>query len=122
VYKDTTLVIVRGDTKVNKETLKKRVSKLIVDFFDTKSQQLGQKIDLMKLTSDILSLESVKGIRTVNNKENTSFQGISFVSWNPVFEGVDELLVNQTITLPYFKFPYFYRPNALSNKIVILDE
>lgn len=122
IYNDTKLVIVRNNSKTNKETIKKKVKDIITEFFNPLKNDLGQKIDLSDLTTQILSLEFVKGLRTTNTKENTSFQGISFVAWNPVFEGVDETLVTQTTTLPYFKFPYLYRPNGLVSKIEIVDE
>jgi hypothetical protein len=59
-------------------------------------------------------------IQTVNSAENATFNGLSFVTWNPVFEGVDSEFVNQNTTMPFFKFPYFYRPINLINKIEII--
>ncbi len=123
VYNDTKLVVIREkNDKTNKETIKKRVRDVIVDFFYPTNNKLGQVIDLSSLTSTILSLNGVKMIRTHNAKENISFNGISFISWNPVFEGVDIEFVNQNVTLPFFKFPYFYRPNGIINRIEVLDE
>lgn len=122
-YDDTKFVVVRETkNKINKETLKKRVRDLIVDFFDASNNGLGQKLDITSLTTSILSLEGIKSIRTANTKSNSSYNGISFISWNPLYENVDEDFVNQTTTLPFFKFPYFYRPNALINKIEVTDE
>lgn len=122
IYNDTKLVIIRNNLKVNKEIIKKKVRDIIVEFFKPSANVLGQRIDLSALTTQILSLEFVKGVRTVNSNDIGSFQGISFISWNPMFEGVDENIINQTVTLPYFKFPYLYRPNALVNKIEVVDE
>ncbi len=122
-YNDTKLIVVRETkNKINKETLKKRVRDIIVAFFDSSNNQLGQKIDITSLTTSILSLEGVKSIRTVNTKTNATYNGISFISWNPLYSNVDEEFVNQTTTLPFFKFPYFYRPNALITKIEVIDE
>ncbi len=122
-YNDTSLVIVReNNNKINKEILKKQVRDSIVKFFDPNSNKLGQTIDISALTTSILSINGIKSIRTTNKSENISFNGVSFISWNPVFENVDEQFVNQTTTLPFFKFPYFYRPNGLINKIEVIDE
>lgn len=123
VYADTNLVIVREtNNKINKEILKKQVRDAIVNFFDPSSNILGQVIDMSALTTTILTIDGIKSIRTVNKTQNISFNGISFITWNPVFENVDEEFVNQTTTLPFFKFPYFYRPNGLINKIEVIDE
>lgn len=123
ISKDTSIVIVReNNNKISKEILKKQVKEQIIAFFDSSTNKLGQKLDISQLTTNILSLNGIKSIRTQNNVENSTFNGISFVSWNPAFENVDEELVNQTTTLPFFKFPYFYRPNTLINKITVIDE
>lgn len=120
--KDTTkLRIVRNiSNKISKEILKNRVKDAILDFFAPKNNVLGGKIDLSTLTSNILKIEGVDTIRTRNGDEQ--FNGISFVSWNPLYEESDIDYVTQTITLPFFKFPYFYSPESLINKIEVIDE
>lgn len=122
VYDDTQIVIVReSNNKTNKETIKSRVASTIVDYFKPSNNKLGQTVNTSELASNILGITGVKSIKTVNTKNGLSFNGVSFVTWNPMFEGVDISLINQTTTLPFFKFPYFYRPNALINKIVVID-
>ena len=120
VYLTSKLEIVRtSNSKINKENLKKRIINIILDFFNPLNNSLGQRIDLSSLTSSILGLEGVDTIRTRNGNE--IFNGISFISWNPVYEGVDEEIVTQTTTLPFFKFPYVYRPQTIGDRILILD-
>ena len=123
VYKDTKLVITREkNNKVSKETLKKNVLSEIVNYFSSTNMSLGQKIDMSTIMSNILSISGVKSLKTINTKENVTFNGLSLISWNPIFENVDEELINQTVTLPFFKFPYLYRPESLINRIEIIDE
>jgi hypothetical protein len=120
VYLTSKLEIVRtSNSKINNENLKKRIINIILDFFNPLNNSLGQRLDLSSLTSSILGLEGVGTIRIRNGNE--IFNGISFISWNPVYEGVDEEFVNQTTTLPFFKFPYFYRPQTLGDRILITD-
>jgi len=120
VYSTSKLEIVRtSNSKINKENLKKRIINIILDFFNPLNNSLGQRLDLSDLTSTILGLEGVDKIRTRNGNE--IFNGISFISWNPVYDGVDEEFVNQTTTLPFFKFPYFYRPQTIGDRILITD-
>jgi hypothetical protein len=123
IYSDTKLVVVREqNNKTNKETLKSKVASAILQYFTPSNIKLGQTIDISKLSSDILSIAGVKNIRTINSKENVYFNGLSLVMWNPMFENVDETVINQTTTLPFFKFPYIYRPNTLINRIEVIDE
>jgi hypothetical protein len=115
------LRIVRNlSNKISKEILRNRVKDTILDFFASENNSLGGKIDLSTLTSNILKIEGVDSIKTVNGNE--IFNGISFISWNPLYEDSDIDYVTQTITLPFFKFPYFYSPESLINKIEVIDE
>jgi hypothetical protein len=63
VYDKTKLIITREtNNKTNKETLKKRVSNVILDYFNPKNMSLGQTINISDLASSILSLDGVKNI------------------------------------------------------------
>jgi hypothetical protein len=120
LYKTSKIKITRDSkSKINKETLKNKIVALIINFFDPKNNKLGQTINLSNLSSDILKLEGVNRITTINGLE--SFNGLSFISWNPVFENVDESLVTQTTTLPFFKFPYLFRPESIGESIEIVE-
>lgn len=113
-------IVRKDDSKINSENLKKRVGDIILDFFNNSKNSLGQKIDISLLTSKILSLEGVVNVRTRNGNE--TFNGVSFITWNPVYEGVDDQIINQTTTLPFFKFPYFFNPQSVYQKILVTNE
>lgn len=117
------LIIVRESTnRVNKETLKNRVTKIITDFFALTNNQLGSVISISELTSNILSVAGIKTVRTFNATENINFKGISFIAWNPQYESDDIEMINQDTSLPFFKFPYLDSPSTLGNFIDVEDE
>lgn len=123
VKDQTKLVIVReSNNKINKDIIKTRVKNLITDFFAPEYNTLGQEINISNLTSSILSLEGVKSVKTQNAAQGISFTGVSFISWNPVYPDSDVSFVNQTTTLPFFKFPYLYNPLSIANSIEVIDE
>ena len=93
----------------------------IINYLHPVNIKLGQVVDISTISSEILSLKSVRKLKTSNTEEAINFEGLSFVAWNPMFEGVDETLINQTTTLPYFKYPYIFRPNTLINRIEVID-
>ena len=116
------LVITRDtNNKISRERIRNSVQTTIKSFFDTTKIKIGDRLDLKQLNSNILAIEGVDNIKTVNTLTGDTYNGISFVSWNPVFESSDISIVDQTITLPYFKYPYFASPQALTNKIEISD-
>jgi len=120
---ETCLYIVRElNNKINKNTLSSRAANLIKSFFDPSNNKLGQNINLNELSNNILSLEGVKRIYTKNESTGASIDTVSFLTFNPQYETSDITLVNQDITLPYFKFPYLYSPLSLTNRIKVVDE
>jgi len=117
------LVVVReASNKVQKDTLKNRVAGIITNFFKLQNNNLGQNISISSLTSQILSVVGVRTVRTVNTTENITFQGVSFIAWNPIYETDDIVVMNQDTTLPFFKFPYFNSPETITNFIEVVDE
>ena len=74
------------------------------------------------LLRDILTLEGVKNIYTKNEQDGSTLETISFLSFNPLYEKSDISLVNQDLTLPYFKFPYLYSPLTVAKRIKVIDE
>lgn len=120
---DSKLVIVADrNNRVNRDILKRKVVECITTYFDPSNMKLGASINLSDITSDILSLAGVSGIKTVNTKSGAYHNGISFISWNPLFVGSDDRLVSQNTILEFFKFPYLNSKNSLINKIEIVDE
>jgi hypothetical protein len=116
------LVITRDtNNRISRERIRNSVQTEIKNFFDTSKIEIGDRLDLSQLNSSILAIEGVDNIKTVNTSTGDTYNGISFVSWNPVFESSDISIVDQNITLPYFKYPYFANPQTLTNKIEISD-
>jgi hypothetical protein len=123
ILDETSLIIYREtNNKINKNTIKSRAGALIKKFFLPENNQLGQNLNLIQLTNDILSLEGVKRIETKNETTGDAINAVSFLSFNPLYEESDIELVNQDLALPFFKFPYLYSPMSIANRIKVLDE
>lgn len=119
----TKLFVIREkNDKTSKEVIKRQVSDFILNYFNPSNVELGQRIDISAITSGILELRGVLGIETRNLQNGLIFDGISFITWNPLFEGVDENLINQNTILEFFKFPYLFAPKSLINKIEVIDQ
>ena len=119
----STLILYReNNNKINKNTLKTRVSNLITKFFKPDNNQLGSNLQLIQLTNDILSLEGIKRIETKNESTGEAVNGISFLAFNPLYPESDIEIMNQDTALPFFKFPYLYSPLTVAKRIKVLDE
>ena len=123
ILDNTKLYIVRETTnKISKPTLVSKAAAVIRKYFLPANNELGQNIDLSKMAGEILSITGVKRIFTKNENDGSVFNGLSLLSFNPQYPESDIQLVNQDITLPYFKFPYLYTTQSLGNNITVIDE
>lgn len=123
ILNNTTLYVVREtNNKINKQTIQSRVASKITAFFAPENNSLGQNVAINLLLRDILTLEGVKNIYTKNEQDGSTLETISFLSFNPLYEKSDISLVNQDLTLPYFKFPYLYSPLTVAKRIKVIDE
>lgn len=117
------LVIVRqSNNKIQKDVIKNKVVETIRDFFSPRKNKLGQTIFLSNLTSRLLEIVGVKSIYTNNSVENINYNGISFLAWNAIYPKDDIIQINQDTALPFYKFPYLFYPNTISNFIEVIDE
>jgi hypothetical protein len=120
--KNSKIVISRDtNNKISKERIKNLVQGMIYNFFDSNVVELGGKLDLVRLNAEILGIEGISNLKTINSSTGDVYNGISFVSWNPVFESSDVQIINQSVTLSYFKYPYFINPKTLIDKIEVID-
>jgi hypothetical protein len=117
------LVIVReNNNKVSKDSLAKDAADIIRNFFSAKNNELGGLLDVSRLVSDVISLPGVKSIRVENTEEGISFDGLSFIGWNPIYPEDDVIQINQNTKLPFYKFPYLNYPVSLTKYIEVVDE
>jgi len=122
---ETTLeVIVNGALRRNFSSIQAQVAKILTDFFKTTNDNLGVLINLTDLSSKIINIEGVSNFRTVRTSSGgrIQFPGISLLIFNPVYPETDIAVVQQNLTLPYFKFPYLSNSIDFINKIVLASE
>ena len=123
VIDNTKLYLVRENSnKINKSTLTAKAAAIIRQHFLPANNELGQTVNLANMAGEILSITGVKRIYTKNEREGSTFNGLSLLSFNPQYPESDIQLVNQDISLPYFKFPYLYNTQTIGNYITVIDE
>lgn len=91
------------------------------DYFSRKNVKLGQTIDVTQLVADILSVDGVAAINTVNTSTGISYEGLALLLWNPIYPDADKQLLFNNYTLPYFMFPYLATAD-LATKIQVISD
>lgn len=120
LVKDVTQLIIKRKTtsQVSRERIKQDVFNVIQQFFAPENQKLGQVVNLLQLTNDILSIDGVDSFYTKRIDGDSQIAGLSFVLWNPLYEK-DITVSSQNVALPFYKFPFYYQISQLINKIVV---
>jgi len=117
---DTVITIhLNKTTRRNDNEIKTKVLDIFKKYFLKSNCSLGQTIDVVGLTSDILALDDVVNITTDNIVNGNSVTGVSFLMWNPAFEDVSIKTFTGNMILEKFQFPYFVDLEYLTDRIVI---
>ena len=125
IISETKLIVGRSpNSRYSENEVKNQVVNILKNYFSVENTKLGQTINLDNLTSSIFAIPgitSVNSTRTVNGQQIIR-SGLSLLLFNPVYSepGEDIGVINQTITLPYFKIPYLYDPDAIFSSIEVV--
>ena len=106
---------------VNNSSIVENILNVFMTFFE--DQKLGKTIDIDSINTSLLKINGVNGIKTERyvNNQLISTNGLSFMIYNPIYSNYNEdiAIVNQTLTLPFFKAAFYDNYDVLKNNIVI---
>jgi hypothetical protein len=123
--RETSTLNIRIDStsRLARSKIKDLVNNIFINYFKTTNCSLGQTINFTDLSREILDIETIIEISTNYTINGRSYQvpGISMVYWNPFYPQDDLNITNQTVKLPFYKFPFLYEASKFINKINITD-
>lgn len=88
-------------------------------FFEPTANKLGTILGYSKLVSSLLDVEGVKSFKTINVEQDTHYDGISFMMWNPTYPSLDNRTITSNLVLEPFEFFYYYNLQNISQQITI---
>ena len=116
---DTVLVVEKNyNTRRNDSSIIEEVSTVIADYFNRRNFKLGQTIDVLQLTTNILSIDGIRKIYTKNSNTNTQVDGIRLLAWNELYGDISSNIVSGNKKLEDYQFPYFY--STMKDRIVVI--
>lgn len=119
VYKKQTAII-------SNQKLKQLVNDKIINYFLKQNQHIGSIINLSDITAQLMELNYISAIKTVNIPENNKNQieyanGLSFAAYTTqLVANADFTVFTTAYSLQKFQFPQLYTKNVL-NMIQIID-
>lgn len=113
---------------ITTEGIKRKVTDYIIDFFNVTNNSLGQNVNLGDLQSNIKAISGVKSIHTIYHpsyspKAIRREPGLWMAYWTPLLaRGTDFNVVNNSILLKRFQFPFLFNSASIGDKIRIVSE
>jgi len=103
------------NTAASSSSIRTKVLNIFKKYFDL--IQLGGNVETGNISRDILNIDGVISIDTVNGDNVTP--NLSFIVWNPDYRLEDNLIQTQDYNLQDFEFAYFYEISNIPSKIAI---
>jgi len=121
ISNETNLIIIKStNSSISDSEIKKKIESIILSYFSISNATLGGSIEIDKVVQDIYALGSIESVYTERN--NIIVPGLSLLGYNPVYSAPQEdiNLHNQTITLPFYKVPFWYNKVDIVSQIKII--
>lgn len=116
---NTIIEIIKDPTsKRDDESIVQDVILVFEDYFRRENVKLGQTINVIQITADILSVPGVKKIYT-KFTDGTGFEGLSLLQWNTVYPQAGMEVIFSNRTLNNFMFPVLNDNTLNAGKIIV---
>lgn len=122
------LVILRKqNNRISAARIIEEANNVFEEAFDPANLELGGIINVTAITTKILRIEGVAGVKTVKRNADTgevvrSVPFLNIYNFNAAYPDVDIESTGSNVSLPYFKFPFLYSSDLKSRiNVEIID-
>ena len=120
IIDETKLVVKRNvSERVSVTTIQEKVNNIFKNYFE--ELKLGDIVSISNLSNQILSIEGVNSISTLRTSpagDSIEVPGLSLINFNLIYDEQDISITSSDLALPFFKYPFLYNKNILSNIVV----
>jgi len=109
----------KSTSKRDSNSILNDINNIFNSFFSRKNTKLGQIVDVGQLTSDLLAIDGVDKIYTLNKISNNRYEGISLMIVDPMYPDTSRKLIFNNYALEPFMFPFL--ADDITKKIEILS-
>lgn len=112
-------VIKSPQSKRDNSSIAKDIALIFQDYFTGENCSLGQVINITQLNADILTVNGVANIYTVNNITGNKYEGLTLLKYDPIYPESSRRLLYNNYSLDQFMFPYL--EDIPANKIRVVS-
>jgi hypothetical protein len=106
----------------NSSTLIQQVIQVFEKYFSVNSAKLGVVFPYSAVVSELLSIDGISGLRTKRGDTQETFDGLSFIMWNPNYPELDFIQISNNKEMNPFDVIYFNDIANIKNKITVVDK
>jgi hypothetical protein len=106
-------------SRVSNEAMINDAVTIITNYFNPYNNSLGKIIDPRALTQQLYDINGVEEVRTVRDDTGSYVEGVSLVTWNQEYPDNDVIVSQNSFTLRFFEFPFFYNSSNIRNLIKV---
>lgn len=122
IISETKLKIKKSkNSYASNDSIRENIVNLFKNYFS--DNKLGKTIDISFLNSSLFKINGIDNFSTYRyvNSQLISTDGLSFMVYNPIYFAPNEdiRIINQTLTLPFFKSAFYENYDVLKNNIII---
>ena len=101
------------------QSIVNEVASIFQQHFMPQQQKIGGIFDYSSLVAQILAVEGVDSIATVNMYTFRSVPGLRMLLWNSTYPDLDKRIINHNITLEPFQFLFYEDLNKIPEYIYV---
>ena len=117
----------KQNNRISASRIIEEANNVFEEAFDPANIELGDILNITSISTKILAIEGVAGLRTVKRNVDTgeitrSVPFLNIYNFNAAYADVDIASTGSNVALPYFKFPFLYSSNLKSRiNVEIID-
>ena len=117
----------KQNNRISAARIIEEANNVFEEAFDPANVKLGDTLNITAISTKILAIEGVAGLRTVKRSADTgeivrSVPFLNIYNFNAAYADVDIASTGSNVSLPYFKFPFLYSSDLKSRiNVEIID-
>lgn len=113
-------VVLERSAKVPASVIKDQVKSILETYFNPINITLGFTVSVTDIASEILALNGVKEVQTVNGTE--AVNGVSFIVYNPSYPQNDIISTTKNFTVQAFQTVYLDNIDEIMTRVEVVPE
>jgi len=117
--KNSSLYVIKTpNSRRNESSIKNDIQNVILSFFNVQNNKLGQAVNLQQLNTNLLNIDGISQVYTINTSTSSLLEGIKLAYYNPIYFDITATDSPSVVNLEDFQFPFLENSNFVDRIIL----